>query len=337
MTKGFSEAEARMLDRFAPPPLSPGFADRIMARLPHEAVTVPRRRDPRGGWRRGRIALIAGVGSALLSVGAAASGILGVTVQNMPVITTIADAVDAPRAASVVKEARPAKAAVAIAKPKAPIAGTGVTRAEPAVQPTAALVLADQIEARMRWRDAQGLSVPALAGIERRRDALLAQGNPRAETMTAAIAVLKERADAGTLPAPRTQRQVNAEQWRARMASLFPQERAAAQARREWRRQQRLAADDQGAGEGGGAPARAEAAAKPVGGAGRMRERWLRMTPEERAEWRARRAAREAMMTPEQRQRLEAWRAARRQQMQRAPEGVTAEPDPAPGETDTPQ
>ena len=92
MTQPFSDPEMRMLDRFAPPPLPAGFADRVLTKLPTETVSPPRRRDPRGGWRRGRVALIAGVGSALLSVGAAAAGLLGVTVQNMPVITSIADA-----------------------------------------------------------------------------------------------------------------------------------------------------------------------------------------------------------------------------------------------------
>ena len=200
--------------------------------------------------------------------------------------------------------------------------------------PPAALQLAEQIEARMKRRDAQGLSVPSIARLEARRDRMIAEGDPRAETMGAALVILKARADAGGLPAPRTQRQVNREQWRARVAALPPEERQMIEARREWRRQQRMAASAQSAPAGESA---APVTADPAPVLGHFRERWANMTPEQRAEWRAKRAAREAMMTPEERQRLEERRAARRQQMLRAHEGLTGGPEPAPQETDAPQ
>jgi hypothetical protein len=337
MTDAFSEAEARILDRFAPPPLAPGFADRVVTRLPFDAVPLPRRGDPRGGWRRGRVALLAGIGGALLSVGAAAAGLLGARLQNMPVITTIATVVDAPRVPRDSSSPPPRKSA--FAKPK-PADASGEGKALVTVlptQPEGALFLADRIEARMKRRDVQGLSVPSLARIEARRDAMVARDDPRAETLTAALAILKDRAEAGTLPRPRTQRQVNREQWRARIAALPPEERVAIEARRELRRQQRLAAvEPEGANTSSGEPV-TEGAAEGRFNGQRPRERWMQMTPEERAEWRAKRAAREAMMTPEQRERLKQRREERRSRMLAPREGLTGGPEPAPLESAAPQ
>ncbi len=339
MTKGFSEGEAAMLGRFVPPPLAPGFADRVTARLPSEGVIVPKRRDPRGGWRRGRIALVAGVGSALLSVGAAASGILGITVQNMPVIATIAAAVDAPRAKPVAVDPKPVRAA--LARPKPEVRGQTGERAPPPLVQTQlpeATRLAEQIEARMKRRDARGLGVPSIAMIEARRDRMIARGDPRAETMTAALAILKSREDAGALPAPRSQNQPKRDQWRARMAALSPEQRAVVEARRERRRLQRQEAAETGAAPADAKPAQSVDRRSESGANGqRFRQKWMEMTPEQRAEWRARRDAREATMTPEQRQQLQERRDQRRQQMLRGREGLTGGPEPAPLDTPAPQ
>ncbi len=330
MTERFSDAEARLLDRFGPPPLAPGFADRVTARLPSDTALVPKRRSARGGWRRGRIALVAGVGSTLLSVGAAAAGLLGARVQNMPVITTIATAVDAPRATPVVAPLARPKRASARPSVAAKTGESGVSTTGVPTQPAAGQLLADQIEARMKRRDAKGLSVPSLPRLEARRDALVASGDPRGETMTAALAILKDRAASGALPAPRMQREINPSQWRARMAALSDEDRAAIEARRQLRRQQRM-----GGAESGAAPSDGQAAPSPNGQ--RLRERWMQMTPEQRAEWRARRAAREALLSPEQRQQLQDRRAQRRSQMLSPREEPISATEPMPPESSTPQ
>ncbi len=333
MTRVFSDAEARMLDSFGPPPLAPGFADRVTARLSADILPPAKRRDPRGSWRRGRVALFAAVGGTLLSVGAAAAGLLGARMQSMPVITTIAEAVDAPRAAPTPAPTAQRNGALA----KSAAAATGGNVAAPIVPPTQqndAELLADRIEARMKRRDALGLSVPSLSRLEARRDALTATGDRRAETMAAAVAILASRADAGALPAPRSQGEVNRTQWRARMAALSPEDRAAAQARREWRRQQQMAAGPSAVTGDSDAALVTKGSAQPLLNGQRLRERWIAMTPEQRAEWRARRAAREALMTPQQRQQLQERREQRRRQTL-APHD--AAPEPMPPEAEVPQ
>ena len=78
------------LDRFTVPPLSQGFADRVVAAATHpEAplpVAVPTRRDRRGGWVRGHRVIVGALAFGLMSAAAAATAIFGDVARTMPVI-----------------------------------------------------------------------------------------------------------------------------------------------------------------------------------------------------------------------------------------------------------
>ncbi len=89
----FTSAEHAALRAVEPPPLSLDFTDRVMARLndprdPSTALRAPRG-DRRGRWRRTGIVLMSGVVAGLLSVGAAASGLLGTSIQSLPVVSFV--------------------------------------------------------------------------------------------------------------------------------------------------------------------------------------------------------------------------------------------------------
>jgi len=104
-----------MLDAFAVPPLSPGFADRVVAAARGtEALlppAVPSRRDRRGRWIRGHRVVIGVVAFGLMSAAAAATAIFGEAVRTMPVIGQLIASVVPARPTS-----SPRK--VAVAKPK---------------------------------------------------------------------------------------------------------------------------------------------------------------------------------------------------------------------------
>lgn len=78
------------LDRFTVPPLSQGFADRVVAVATHpEAplpVAVPTRRDRRGGWVRCHRVIVGALAFGLMSAAAAATAIFGDVARTMPVI-----------------------------------------------------------------------------------------------------------------------------------------------------------------------------------------------------------------------------------------------------------
>lgn len=78
------------LDRFTVPPLSAGFADRVVAAATGPAkpipLAVPSRRDRRGGWVRGHRVVIGAVAFGLMSAAAAATAIFGDVARTMPVI-----------------------------------------------------------------------------------------------------------------------------------------------------------------------------------------------------------------------------------------------------------
>jgi hypothetical protein len=77
------------LDRYTVPPLSGGFADRVMERAmgkPAPIMTSASRGDRRGRWARGRTILI-GLGAfGLMSAAAATTGIFGDIAKNVPVL-----------------------------------------------------------------------------------------------------------------------------------------------------------------------------------------------------------------------------------------------------------
>ena len=78
------------LDRFTVPPLSQGFADRVVAAATHPAnalpVAAPTRRDRRGGWVRGHRVIVGAFAFGLMSAAAAATAIFGDVARTMPLI-----------------------------------------------------------------------------------------------------------------------------------------------------------------------------------------------------------------------------------------------------------
>jgi hypothetical protein len=113
-TNPIDGATARALDRYDVPPLSPGFADRLVAKaLAGESVdalppvTAPRR-GRRGVWARGRRVVIGVAAFSLMSAAAAATGVFGDAAKNVPVIGPLI-AIVAPK---------PKPAAIAAPKPK---------------------------------------------------------------------------------------------------------------------------------------------------------------------------------------------------------------------------
>lgn len=261
MTGWPNAAEDRLLRSIAPPPLSAGFADRVLAALPADGAPLPPlrpARDRRGAWRRPRTWLIGGIAAGLLSVGAAAAGLLGGRIQNLPVIATIAQAVTpmAPvpakpklRLAEKPKPAVPPNAQPAAAEP---VAALPVTRHE-LQREVIAQRIADRIERRQARRAAMGLP----SGDPHMRRALrqrLQQVPPaeRAALIARVRDIRQERAATdgpAPLATPATQPETIAER-RARraawLAQLTPEQREALRERRRLnreRRMQRLAED----------------------------------------------------------------------------------------------
>ena len=108
MTDWLTPSEDAALRSVDAPPLSADFSDRVMAQLDARLRAKPEARsaaDRRGPWKRGRVILISGLAAGLLSVGAAASGLFGISIRNMPVVGVF------------VERLSPAKPVLAAAKP----------------------------------------------------------------------------------------------------------------------------------------------------------------------------------------------------------------------------
>jgi hypothetical protein len=95
----FSSAARRALDRFEPPALAPGFADRVLGRVrardDADLPPLPKRtsRWAASPWRRGGVLFGALAGASLVSAAAAATGVFGEPVE-VPVISPIARSLD---------------------------------------------------------------------------------------------------------------------------------------------------------------------------------------------------------------------------------------------------
>lgn len=140
----FDAATARALDRLTVPPLSPGFADRIVAaastRTAADALPMPvapRGAARRGAWARGRRVLIGVAAFGLMSAGAAATGVFGDVAKNVPVIgPLIASVAPKPKPVAVAKPklakvAKPVPPPVAVAPPVEPAAPSPETVTSP--------------------------------------------------------------------------------------------------------------------------------------------------------------------------------------------------------------
>ncbi len=107
------------LDRYTVPPLSDGFAERVLARTQGRVPIVTpvlTRRDRRGGWARARTVLLSFSALSLISAGAAATGMFGDVAKNVPVLGTLIA-----RVAPAPKRITPAPAKLAVAAKPAPV------------------------------------------------------------------------------------------------------------------------------------------------------------------------------------------------------------------------
>lgn len=160
-------ALAAALDRFAPPPMRAGFADRVteaaLARAP-STPQPPLRRSGRGRWTRTRMTLVGVATFGLVSAAAAASGVFGPITRETPVIGRIIASV----APSVIAKPKPKPVQLAKAKPRpaegaksvAAMPKPALPSAEPPltdVQEARAQRIADRLEQRAERRKERGL------------------------------------------------------------------------------------------------------------------------------------------------------------------------------------
>lgn len=164
----FDPALGKMLDAFTVPPLSPGFADRVVAAAASLPKSLPApvasRRGRRARWIRGHRVVIGVVAFGLMSAGAAATAIFGDVARTIPVI--------GPLIASVVPakpQHKPKLTAVAKPKPGEGAVPPVVEEAPPAPLPVAlperiavrrefvAERIADGLQRRAERREALGL------------------------------------------------------------------------------------------------------------------------------------------------------------------------------------
>jgi hypothetical protein len=147
-------ATARALDRYDVPPLSPGFAGRVVAKAlsgeaiaPLPPVTEPRR-SGRTVWARGRRVVIGVAAFSLMSAAAAATGVFGDAAKNVPVIgPLIAIVAPAPKPKAVVTpKPKPAPAAPKLVPPP-------IVDEEPPIEvadPTPVEVIPPQVRRQIR-------------------------------------------------------------------------------------------------------------------------------------------------------------------------------------------
>ena len=193
MTDWLSPAADAALRSVSVPPVSADFFDRVMARLEARPAPLPDAkagRDRRGTWKRGWVILMSGIAAGLISVGAAATGLFGDSIRNLPMV------------GSIVERISPAKTVQMVAKPHA-FRAKAPPVAAPVVEPLATVAHEP---------------LPALPGLrhERRREAV-------AQRIADRIARRDERRAALGLP-PRPL--ALAPQMRERLRAMPPPERA---------------------------------------------------------------------------------------------------------------
>lgn len=166
-------ALGEMLDAFTVPPLSPGFADRVVAAAANPPKPLPVAVLSRGGrrarWIRGHRVVVGVVALGLMSAGAAATAIFGDVARTIPVI--------GPLIASVVptKPQHKPKLAV-VAKPK-PDEGAAPPVVEEVAPAPLLLTLPERIAVRHEIRR-EFVAERIAAGLERRAERRKALGLP---------------------------------------------------------------------------------------------------------------------------------------------------------------
>lgn len=169
----FDPALSEMLDAFTVPPLSSGFADRVVASAANPPKPlpspVPSRGARRARWIRGHRVVIGVVAFGLMSAGAAATAIFGDAARTIPVI--------GPLIASVVPakpQHKPKLAAVAKPKPDEGATPPVVEEAAPAPLP---LTLPERIAVRHAIRR-EFVAERIADGLQRRAERREALGLP---------------------------------------------------------------------------------------------------------------------------------------------------------------
>ncbi|MBA4043577.1 MAG: hypothetical protein C0471_04035 [Erythrobacter sp.] len=269
---------ARVLDDYPVPPLSAGFADRVMAAAEARAPALPplRRTAAVRGWRTGRRFAIAMVSFGALATAAAATGVLervGLPVPSAETVWANLTGGEAPATAA----PAPAKPAVATAAaPFTPVVIEGPIDTPEELSEAfrridevrqgrseARRQLVDQrIDRAIERRQAAGLPVPDAeqeARLRQRIDDLLAQREARAgeriearreelrqrvdngEALTRESIVPNRQAGVGLLPGGKRIRDLSPQERRELLRSLPPeQRRALTEEYRKWRDQRAL-------------------------------------------------------------------------------------------------
>ena len=259
MTDWLSPSADAALRSVDAPPLSADFSDRVMAGLDARLRAKPEARsaaDRRGPWKRRRVILMTGLAAGLLSVGAAASGLFGVSIRNMPVVGVF------------VERLSPAKPVFAAAKPipKPPVS-----------KPKARLSAAPIAEPVASVSDQPPLGLPGMRR-ELRREVV-------AQRIADRMQERDERRQALGLP---SRPQAMAPKMRERLRALPPAEHAVLLQRvREIRAERPIPAGDGATPVPEGAPLFPVAEPRPM-------FRGERLTPEQRERIRLRRERRAA-------------------------------------------
>ncbi len=247
MTEWLSPAQDAAMRADTVPPLSAGFANRVMAALPVERESLPQARpvrERRGGWARASIALMVTAGAGLVSM-AAASTIFGVPIRNMPVVGTFVERVaPAPKvAARAVKPkpkadtpaSRPAPVAAPVAEAMVEPAPMMVTRRE-LQREVVAQRIADRIDRMQARRREQGLPPAPLKLNPQMRERLKAM--PPEDRRALMQRVRDVRRERGTAKPALTLEQKAAR--RAAWQQMTPEERQALREKRAQRRANRV-------------------------------------------------------------------------------------------------
>lgn len=182
---GIDPAVARALDRLEPPPMSDDFTARVLAAtdgLDGALPPLPKVRPAkRGLWRRSRNLAIGVAAFSLVSAAAAATGLLGERVQDLPVIAAIAAKIAPNHKHAVSKPQQAASGLAAVPAPAAPAAPEVAAASEAVPLPATAPKQEVRREAIAKWvterrerRAAQGLPVASPRQVAAVRERLAA-------------------------------------------------------------------------------------------------------------------------------------------------------------------
>jgi hypothetical protein len=239
---GIDPTMAAALDSLTPPPMSKNFADRVMAATQAAPPLPTPRTTRRGGWAR-RHGLILGLaGFSLLSAAAAATGVLGESMQNLPVISVIAERI-APKPKAKPKlvvapkpplpapaKAVPPSAQPVVVAPAVPVIEPLPVTREEVRREVAARLIAEKLAKREAWRREHGLAGPPRHLPPRLRERLRALPPPERRALIERVRQIRQEQESGSTPPPE----------RAAIIERAEQVRQLRQRRKEWLRRRML-------------------------------------------------------------------------------------------------